>query len=285
MFRKLPRGLPACQARDGGIDYDPLPNLHLAATLLANRLEDAIGNVPLTGATHHRRRHRIARQNLDAVSSKGAELDARLAIGAWRLAASYAYTDAHVRSDTPIGGLRPARTAKHFASGTLGGTAQSTLSPSATLRYIGPQFEDDQNSETLKGAVTLDARALVTLSHGLAIEARAENLFNTRVAKPHFPPPTVADQDYDPGPRSIIRDAKIEAIPVRVLARPGDRGDLLDHQLVAHATGHHTLHEGSWGCTGWIASPNPVPIAEAALGGPQRTEANAKNISTHRYHS
>lgn len=90
-------------------------------------------------------------------------------------------------------------------------------------------------------------------------------------AKSHFPPPTVADQDYDPGPRSTARDAKIEAIPVRVLARPVDRGDLLDHQLVANATGHHTLHERNWGCRAWIASPN---ISPNRGGGLERSAAD-----------
>ena len=173
---------------DAGIDFDPLPTLHVAATVFTNRLEDAIGNVTITdpatiagfcpglAATGHC----IQRQNLNAVSSKGAELDARLTFGPWRLAASYAYTDAHVRSDTPIDGLRPAQTAKHSASATLG-WAPRFADLSATVRYIGPQFEDDQNSETLKGAVTLDATALIPLAHGFAVELRGENVTNTRV--------------------------------------------------------------------------------------------------------
>ncbi len=51
---------------------------------------------------------------------------------------------------------------------------------SLTARYAGPQFEDDQNSRTLKGAFTLDAPA-APLSHGLRIEARAENIFDAEV--------------------------------------------------------------------------------------------------------
>jgi len=173
---------------DAGVDYDPLPTLHLAATLFTNRLADAIGNVTFTdpaliasfcpglAATGHC----IQRQNLKAVSSRGVELDARLALGAWRLSASYAYTDAHVRSDTPIDGFRPAQTAKHSGSATLG-WAPRFADLSATLRYIGPQFEDDQNSETLRGAVTLDASALVPVTRHFAVELRGENVTNTRV--------------------------------------------------------------------------------------------------------
>jgi outer membrane receptor protein involved in Fe transport len=173
---------------DAGVDYDPLPTLHLAATAFVNRLADAIGNVTFTdpkliagfcpglAATGHC----IQRQNLKAVSSKGVELDARLALGVWRLSASYAYTDAHVRSDTPIDGLRPAQTAKNAASATLG-WAPRFADLAATLRYIGPQYEDDQNSETLKGAVTLDASALVPVTRNFAVEVRGENVTNTRV--------------------------------------------------------------------------------------------------------
>ncbi len=172
---------------DGGIDFDPLPALHFAATLFANRLEDAIGNVTLTGADRalcpgiSAAGHCIERENLDAVSSKGAEFDARLRLGAWSLAASYAYTDAHVRSDTPINGLRPAQTAANQASATLGWSRPGLLSLSTTLRYVGPQFEDDQNTEKLKDALTVDATALLHIGHGFAIEARAENLANADV--------------------------------------------------------------------------------------------------------
>jgi outer membrane receptor protein involved in Fe transport len=168
---------------DGGVDYDPLPNLHVAATMFTNRLEDAIGNV--TTAIAANGAHTYLRENLDAITSKGAELDARLALGAWSLSASYAYTDAHVRTKgaaIALDGLRPAQTAKNSASATLAWTApRKGPALSATLRYVGPQFEDDLNTETLKGAVTLDATALVPIAHGFSIELRGENLSNTRV--------------------------------------------------------------------------------------------------------
>ena len=166
---------------DGGIDYDPRATLHVAATVFANRLEDAIGNVTLAIAANGART--LMRQNLQAVSSKGIELDARLILGRWSLSASYAYIDAHVRAGgraLPLDGLQPAQTAKHSASATVGWAPRfATLS--VTMRTIGPQYEDDLNTETLKGAVTLDATARVPVGHGFAIEARAENLANTRV--------------------------------------------------------------------------------------------------------
>jgi vitamin B12 transporter len=175
---------------DGGVDYDPLPNLHIAATLFANRLDDAIANVtlgigpgsfPQVGVVTGRYQ---MRENLRAITSNGAELDARLALGRWALSASYAYTDAHVRADgAAIGldGLRPAQTAKNSASATLAWQRSGGVYLSTTLRYLGPQFEDDQNTETLSHAVTLDADALIPIARGFALELRGENVTNTQV--------------------------------------------------------------------------------------------------------
>ena len=50
-----------------------------------------------------------------------------------------------------------------------------------TGRYVGRQYEDDQNSRTLRDALTADAVATAPLGHGVTIEARAENMFNTLV--------------------------------------------------------------------------------------------------------
>ena len=173
---------------DGGIDYDPLSNLHFAATAFYNRLADAIGNVTVTGAQRTTLCPGISaagscyqRQNLHAIVSKGAEVDARFSVRAWSLSASYAYTDAHVSAPgQPLDGLQPAQTARHQASATLA-WAPAIVRLSTTLRYVGPQYEDDLNTEKLRGAVTLDAAALIPLAHRFSVELRGENVTNTRV--------------------------------------------------------------------------------------------------------
>ena len=177
---------------DGGVDYDPLPGLHVAVTGFANRLGDAIANVtmaqgpgtfPDVGVVSAAGRYQV-RENIRAIVSVGAELDARLALRDWRLSASYAYTDARVhahRGGAPLDGLRPAQTARHQASATIGWSPPDRPSLSATLRYVGPQFEDDLDTETLRGAVTLDATALLPLTRHLSVDGRAENLTGTRV--------------------------------------------------------------------------------------------------------
>lgn len=175
---------------DAGIDVTPATTLRLSGTLFWNRLTDAIanvtlgqgaGNFPGVGFVAAGGAYRM-RGNLDAIRARGAELDARLALGRWSLAASYAYVDSRVRASgaaASLDGLRPAQTAPHQGSATLG-WARGGWGASLTGRYVGRQYEDDQNSRTLKDALTADATATAPLGHGVAIAARAENLFNAR---------------------------------------------------------------------------------------------------------
>jgi outer membrane receptor protein involved in Fe transport len=174
-----------------GVEYHPSPAIRLGATLFDNRVEDAIanvtiapgpGNFPGVGFVSAAGSFRM-RRNLDSIRSRGLELDGAATLGAWRLDASYALTDARVRASgaaAALDGLRPAQTPRHTASGSLG-WAGHALQASATLRYVSGQFEDDQNSRELDDALTIDARIAVPLRKGLTIEARAENLTDTRI--------------------------------------------------------------------------------------------------------
>jgi outer membrane receptor protein involved in Fe transport len=177
---------------DGGIDWSPLPNVHLAATAFHNILDDAIGNITLgTGPGTFPGVGFVAaggvyrqRGNLDAVRSNGVELEGNVTDGAWRLGASYSYVDARVRGSgmsAPLDGLRPAQTPKHQFSATLGREEASGLSASATVRYVAGQYEDDQNSRIDKAATTLDLTAAMPVGHKLSVVARAENVTNTRI--------------------------------------------------------------------------------------------------------
>ena len=168
-----------------GLDVQPMPQLRLRATAFTNQLRDAIGNVTLAtgpgifpgvGQVTGAYRQRL---NLDAVESKGLELDARYKAGVWTLSASYAFTDARVRATgaaRALQGLRPAQTPRHMASATLGWRTVSL-----TTRYISAQFEDDANSRRLRDAVTMDALASLPLSPRLSLFVRGENLANARV--------------------------------------------------------------------------------------------------------
>ncbi len=174
-----------------GVDWGPAPNLTLRVTGYWNRLTGAIANVTLaqgpgtfpgvgfvSAAGFYRER-----RNLDAVVAKGVELDGRWSAGDFSLSASYAWIDARVEASgaaAALDGLRPAQTARHQASATLG-WRRGGGAVAFTARYAGPQFEDDQNNRELAGAFTLDAIAALPLARDLAIEARAENLADARV--------------------------------------------------------------------------------------------------------
>jgi vitamin B12 transporter len=177
---------------DGGIDWSPLPSVHLAATAFHNVLDDAIGNITLgTGPGTFPGVGFVAaggvfrqRGNLNAVRSNGVELEGNVTDGAWRLSASYAYVDARVRGaglSAPLDGLRPAQTPKHQVSATIGREEASGLAASATLRYVAGQYEDDQNSRIDRAATTLDLTASLPIGRGISVQARAENVTNTRV--------------------------------------------------------------------------------------------------------
>lgn len=174
-----------------GIELRPADGVRLAATVFENRLDNAIANVTIargpgnfpgvgfvSAAGNYRRR-----ENLDSVRARGVEFDASARLGAFALAASYAYTDSKVRGSgvtAALDGLRPAQTPRHFASGTLG-WADRGFAASATVRYVSGQFEDDQNLRSLDDALTLDARIAAPIAGRLSVEARAENLTDTRV--------------------------------------------------------------------------------------------------------
>ena len=177
---------------DAGVSVTPAARVTIAATVFWNRLEDAIANVtvargpgtfPGVGFVSAAGVYRV-RQNLDAIRSTGLELDAD-----WDLAgplfarASWSHVSPRVEasgSAAALDGLRPAQTPRDLVSATLG-WRQDRLTASATLRHVARQFEDDANTRSLVPATTLDGYLSFPLTPALALEARAENLFDARV--------------------------------------------------------------------------------------------------------
>lgn len=201
LFRPFRAGLDATAANpnlkperlagaEAGIDYIAGP-LRLSLTGFANRLKDAIANVTLghgpnsfpgvgfvpAGGTYSQR------QNVDAVKVRGLEASTEWTSGPWSLSAGASLTRARIDgsgSAAFLDGLRPAQTPK-FA-GTLSASWQSEGKGAAlVLRRVGAQYDDDLNSDVLKGATTLDAYASWPLSRRLQVVARGENLTNALV--------------------------------------------------------------------------------------------------------
>ncbi len=177
---------------EAGVDYRPLSTARASITVFANRLDDAIANVtvargpglfPGVGVVSAAGEFR-QRRNLDAVVSRGIEFDASLSLRAWSLDVGYAFSDARVRASgaaLALDGRRPAQTPRHSGSATLGWKAGEAARATLTARYVGSQFEDDLNSQSLRRALTFDAAATVPVTRWLSVEARAENLGDARI--------------------------------------------------------------------------------------------------------
>ena len=175
---------------DFGLDYDNDDD-RFSATIFVNRLEGAIANVtvgtgpgvfPGVGFVAAGGIYRI-RQNVEAIDSKGVEIDYFRQLGDFTLHAGYAYVDAKIDGAGPsaaLNGLRPAQVPRHF--GNVGANYDAgNWQIGAKLRYIGSQFEDDANRARLRDALTADGTASYRISDKIRFELRGENLFDAQV--------------------------------------------------------------------------------------------------------
>jgi vitamin B12 transporter len=154
---------------EAGVDWRVDDRVSIGATAFVMRLDNAIANVTLStgpGGTIRERR------NLDAIETKGVEIDARGAWGDWSISASASLTDPRVRATS----LRPAQVAQVQGSATL-----AWRGIGVTGRYTGRQYDDDANTRRLAPALTVDAVAEWPVSESLALFLRAENLFDALV--------------------------------------------------------------------------------------------------------
>jgi vitamin B12 transporter len=186
---------------DLGVRWDA-GNIQFSLTGFASRLDHAIanvgvsagpGNFPGVGFVAAGGIYR-QRQNLDAINSKGVELEAN----GWltdnvKIAASYSLIDAKVKSGgsaLALNGLRPAQVARHSANlallfdatGQASKASEAFVGSGVELHYYGKQFEDDANRLSLGDALTVDARLRYRLADGATITASAENIFDVTVA-------------------------------------------------------------------------------------------------------
>lgn len=160
---------------DVGADWANGP-ARLSITLFANHLANAIANVTIANTTNNRR------ENLDAIKAKGAEFSGGYDFGPIAADFSYAFTDASVKSqNADLDGQRPQQLPKHMASLSLRGDTQARIGGFLTVRYIGPQNEDDVGTLRLKGVVTADAGLSLRLNDVVTVEARGENLLDAMV--------------------------------------------------------------------------------------------------------
>jgi outer membrane receptor protein involved in Fe transport len=171
----------------------PRPKLSFAATAFWNDLRDAVGNVtiargpgtfPIVGtlAAGGLGRQRL---NLDRMRTQGVELAAT-----WNVARAFSFNAAALFNDATVrrASDAPALVGKLVAqvprrSATLGATwrAPGQLTFTPRLRWIGRQFEDDENALLLGEAVVVDLGVTRPLAKHLSLFLTAENLGNARI--------------------------------------------------------------------------------------------------------
>lgn len=160
---------------EAGIDVTPLPGLTVSGTLFYNKLADAIANVTIGTNLRQRR-------NVDAVEAKGVEANIVWRRGAMMMSASYAYSDSKVRAPgNAFDGFVPAQSPRHAASATIAWSPKAGPILSATLRYVGDQYEDDLQTDKLAAATTVDLFGKLPIARGFSAVVRAENVFDAQV--------------------------------------------------------------------------------------------------------
>ena len=160
---------------EAGLDWQATPGVKLTVTAFDNKVKDAITNV--TVGVNERQR-----QNIDAIRAKGVELGAEAKLGQFSFDGSLAYTHARqVGPGTDLDGFRPSQTPAWAESATVSYRPAEGMQFSATLRHVGRQFEDDQETDVLPSATTVDLFAQVPVFDRLSFVARAENLFDATV--------------------------------------------------------------------------------------------------------
>ena len=175
-----------------GINAQLMPGVTIGVTAFAARLRHAVANVVLgrgpgvfpgvgfvaAGGDY------LQRRNLEAIDSRGIELELDGRTGEFDANVSASFARARVRSSgvaAVLDGKPPAQTPSVNAIATGGWTGTAGQRFSLSARYVSRQYEDDLAREPLAPALTISGTAHWPIARHWAIEAAVENLFNQRV--------------------------------------------------------------------------------------------------------
>ena len=160
-----------------GLDWQPSNDVWLSITAFDNRVENAIANVTLTPTLRQR-------QNLPAIEAQGIEGSLGVALGQISFDASIAFTDATIAGEGAsmlLDGNRPPQTPEFAASTSLAWRPADGWLVKGTLRHTSAQFEDDQETDRLAPATTVDLFAEAPLLDRLSLVVRGENLLDEQI--------------------------------------------------------------------------------------------------------
>jgi outer membrane receptor protein involved in Fe transport len=156
-----------------------IEGLAAQATAFWNQLSDPIANVtlamPVNGATRQR-------QNLGSTRILGfdADLTWRPA-AAWTVRVAHTFSDGYVRSapaQPDLVGKRLAQDPHHRTAAIVSYDDPQIATLTVDARYLGTQFEDDQNTQPIGSVVLFDARAERALAAGFSVFVSGRNLFD-----------------------------------------------------------------------------------------------------------
>lgn len=167
----------ALRGFEAGFDYAASPSIRFSLTAFDNKVKNAVANVTIEPDLRQRR-------NVDAIRSRGLELGTQAKLGNFSINGSLAWTDAQVEGSglsADLDGMRPAQTPALSASATMAYEPSRGWRVAASVRHVGKQFEDDQETDILPAATTLDAFVQLPLARNVSLVLRGENLTDTEV--------------------------------------------------------------------------------------------------------
>ena len=177
---------------DAGVKLDLSSEAKAGLTLFVAKLKDAIANVTIaqgpgvfpgvgfvSAAGSFRRR-----ENLDAIRTRGIEVDIEQRWKTLRTGLSYALVDARVHESgigSAFDGRRPVQVPRHHLTASVDWDGTDRRAAGVRARWTSDQYEDDANQRRLDGALTFDAHAAHPLGKRFTLVLRGENLFDRRV--------------------------------------------------------------------------------------------------------
>ncbi len=167
--------------------------LNLRGTFFWDDIVNPIANVTLNANANPILRQR---QNLGRTRSHGVELDASVRVSSTiELSGGYQFVDASVASfpapGTSLVGLDLPQVPRNQFTVQARYWNPRRFMLSVQGRYVGSQFEDDQNLMVLDRYFTVDLLAGRSLGHGIEAFGAFENLFNERYVVGLTPVPTL----------------------------------------------------------------------------------------------
>ena len=167
---------------EAGADYAPLEGLKLSPSLFYSRGWDFIYSID-TGIIDPGTGKLISQnQNVSAVDIYGAEAEAGYAAGPAALSASYTFNRSRIRDyrqNPALNGLCLASTPQHQAAASAAWRFP-WFNASASWRYTGGQFSNNQNTAAISPYGTLGFKIWRRLGAGFTVSATLENVLDKR---------------------------------------------------------------------------------------------------------